>query len=83
MVKRTLDKGTLIGILLSSFGVMAGLWLEGGSVSQVVQPTAALIVLVGTLGAILIQYPLETVKGTALAVQEVVLHRSVITTRLP
>ncbi len=58
---------------------MAGLWLEGGSVSQVVQPTAALIVLVGTLGAILIQYPLETVKGTALAVQEVVLHRSVIT----
>jgi chemotaxis protein MotA len=55
------------------------LWLEGGSLSQVLQPTAALIVLVGTLGAVLTQYPLETVKSAALAVRDVLLHRSTIT----
>src|SRR5271163_512712 len=32
--------------------------LEGGNIGQVLQPTAALIVFGGTLGAILIQYPL-------------------------
>jgi chemotaxis protein MotA len=32
--------------------------LEGGNLGQVVQPTAAMIVFGGTLGAVLIQYPL-------------------------
>src|SRR5271163_578150 len=32
--------------------------LEGGNIGQVLQPTAAMIVFGGTLGAILIQYPL-------------------------
>jgi chemotaxis protein MotA len=79
MKKRTIDRGTLTGIILSAGGVVAGLWLEGGSLSQVLQPTAALIVLVGTLGAVLTQYPLETVMSAALAVRDVLLHRSTIT----
>src|SRR5260221_814940 len=32
--------------------------LEGGNLGQVLQPTAAMIVFGGTLGAVLIQYPL-------------------------
>src|SRR5271163_3011932 len=32
--------------------------LEGGNIGQVLQPTAALIVFGGTLGAVLIQYPM-------------------------
>src|SRR6202790_2023719 len=32
--------------------------LEGGNLGQVIQPTAAMIVFGGTLGAVLIQYPL-------------------------
>jgi chemotaxis protein MotA len=35
--------------------------LEGGNLGQVVQPTAAMIVFGGTLGAILIQFPLAVV----------------------
>ncbi len=79
MDKRTIDRGTLTGIVLSAGGVVAGLWLEGGSLSQIIQPTAALIVLAGTLGAILMQYPLETVKSAALAVRDVMFHRGTIT----
>lgn len=57
-----MDKATWIGILLALGGIVTGLWLEGGSLSQIVQPTAAMIVFGGTLGAVLIQFPLSVVK---------------------
>jgi chemotaxis protein MotA len=53
-----LDKSTLAGLVLAVGAILAGLILEGGNLGQVIQPTAAMIVFGGTLGAILIQYPL-------------------------
>jgi chemotaxis protein MotA len=52
------DKATLAGLVLAVGGILLGLMLEGGNLGQVLQPTAAMIVFGGTLGAILIQYPL-------------------------
>jgi chemotaxis protein MotA len=52
------DKATLGGLVLAIGGILLGLMLEGGNIGQVLQPTAAMIVFGGTLGAILIQYPL-------------------------
>jgi chemotaxis protein MotA len=52
------DKATLVGLVLAVGGILFGLMLEGGNLGQVLQPTAAMIVIGGTLGAILIQYPL-------------------------
>jgi chemotaxis protein MotA len=57
----TLDKGTIAGILLAIGGIVAGLLLEGGNLGQILQPTAAMIVFGGTLGAVLIQFPLRVV----------------------
>ena len=56
-----MDKGSIGGVILAIFGIMAGLWLEGGKISQILQPTAALIVFGGTMGAVLLQFPLSTV----------------------
>ena len=56
-----MDKGTFTGIALSFGGITAGLMLEGGKLSQILQPTAALIVVGGTVGAVLLQFPLATV----------------------
>lgn len=56
-----MDKSTVGGLVLALGGVLAGLLLEGGNLSQILQPTAAMIVLGGTLGAVLIQYPLPVV----------------------
>jgi chemotaxis protein MotA len=56
-----LDKATLSGVFLAVGGILLGLLLEGGNLGQVLQPTAAMIVFGGTLGAILIQYPLPVV----------------------
>jgi len=60
------DKATWGGVLLAVAGIAAGLLLEGGNFSQVLQPTAALIVFGGTAGAVLIQFPLPVVIGSVL-----------------
>jgi chemotaxis protein MotA len=56
-----LDKATFGGLLLAVGGIVLGLLLEGGNLGQVLQPTAAMIVFGGTLGAVLIQFPLPVV----------------------
>jgi chemotaxis protein MotA len=55
------DKASWGGVLLGFGGIVGGLLLEGGNFSQIVQPTAAMIVFGGTAGAVLIQFPLPVV----------------------
>ncbi|HUB00284.1 MAG TPA: flagellar motor protein [Terracidiphilus sp.] len=56
-----MDKASVGGVILAVVGILAGLTIEGGNVGQILQPTAALIVIGGTLGAVLLQFPLTTV----------------------
>jgi chemotaxis protein MotA len=55
------DKSSLGGLFLALGGILFGLFLEGGRISQILQPTAAMIVFGGTLGAVLLQFPLRVV----------------------
>ncbi len=71
-----MDAGSLGGLLLAIAGILAGLLLEGGHVGQVAQPTAAIIVFGGTLGAVMLQFPLPTVLAAAQRLVRVFLHRS-------
>lgn len=70
-----MDAGSLGGILLALAGILAGLLLEGGHVGQVVQPTAAMIVFGGTLGAVMLQFPAKTVLAAGQRLARVFLHR--------
>jgi chemotaxis protein MotA len=56
------DKSTLGGIGVAVGGIAVGLYLDGGQVAQLLQPTAALIVFGGTLGAVMVQFPFAVVK---------------------
>src|SRR6201997_4852502 len=56
-----MDKASIGGVLLAIAGIVAGLLMEGGNLGQILQPTAALIVFGGTIGAVLLQFPLPTV----------------------
>jgi len=56
-----MDRGSVGGVFLAIAGIIAGLLIEGGNLSQILQPTAALIVFGGTMGAVLLQFPLTTV----------------------
>lgn len=46
---------TFLGLLLGIAAILAGQALEGGHISSLVQPTALLIVLGGTAGAVILQ----------------------------
>jgi chemotaxis protein MotA len=56
--KSSLDIASVAGLLLAACAILGGQALEGGSVGSILQPTAALIVLGGTFGACLLQFPL-------------------------
>jgi len=70
-----MDGASLGGIVLALAGILAGLLLEGGHVGQVMQPTAAMIVFGGTLGAVMLQFPAKTVLRAAQRLARVFLHR--------
>jgi chemotaxis protein MotA len=55
------DLATLGGLALAGAGIIGGLLLENGRIQDIAQGTAALIVLGGTLGAVLVTTPMEIV----------------------
>jgi chemotaxis protein MotA len=71
-----MDAGSLGGIVLALAGILAGLLLEGGHLGQVLQPTAAMIVFGGTLGAVMLQFPLKTVLTAARRLARLFFHRT-------
>src|ERR1700680_3698856 len=54
------DIATLGGLLLAAGGILGGLVLEGGKLTDIAQVTALMIVLGGTLGAVMVTTPLGT-----------------------
>jgi chemotaxis protein MotA len=69
-----MDKASFGGVLLAIAGIVAGLLLEGGNLGQIFQPTAAMIVFGGTLGAVLLQFPLRTVIEAFRRMAKVFIH---------
>ena len=53
-----MDILTILGVILGLAALIGGQHLEGGHVQSVMQLTAAIIVLGGTLGAVMVQYSL-------------------------
>jgi len=57
-----MDLASLVGSILGISAVVGGQVLEGGHVGQIMQGTAALIVVGGTLGAMLVSFPTQDIK---------------------
>jgi len=55
-----MDKISIAGLALGIAAILAGQVLEGGHLASLVQPTAFVIVIGGTLGAVMLQSPLAT-----------------------
>jgi len=53
-----MDRGSLIGLGLAAAAVLGGQAMEGGHVGLFMQPAAFVIVVGGTLAAVLLHYPL-------------------------
>ncbi|MDP9108302.1 MAG: flagellar motor protein [Pseudomonadota bacterium] len=55
-----MDWGSVAGLVLALLGILVGQWIEGGHLGALIQPTAFLIVSLGTIGAVLLQNGLPT-----------------------
>ncbi|MEZ7910429.1 MAG: flagellar motor protein [Propionivibrio sp.] len=55
-----MDKISVLGLLIGIAAIVGGQILEGGSVGSLSQPTALVIVLGGTMGAVMLQSPYAT-----------------------
>ena len=55
-----MDKISVLGLLIGVAAIVGGQVLEGGHVGSLSQPTALLIVLGGTMGAVMLQSPYAT-----------------------
>ncbi len=54
-----IDLATIGGLILAIGGIVLGMTLEGGKITEILQPTAALIVFGGTIGAVMVTTPLS------------------------
>ena len=69
------DLASIGGIILAVGGIVGGLIMEGGKIKDISQVTAAIIVLGGTLGAVMVSTPLSVLKGAALRFIHVLLTK--------
>jgi chemotaxis protein MotA len=70
------DIATLGGLLLAAGGILGGLLLEGGKLTDIAQVTALMIVLGGTLGAVMVTTPLKTLIRAAKCLGSVFLEHA-------
>src|SRR5450432_3199044 len=69
-----IDIATVGGIVLALGAILGGLLLEKGSIFDIAQYTAAIIVLGGTAGAVMVSTPMKVLKGALRRLGSVVEH---------
>jgi chemotaxis protein MotA len=67
-----MDKASLIGLIMGVGAVIGGMLLEGGHLGSIAQPTAAIIVLGGTFGAVFLSFPFTGVLGAFKDVKSII-----------
>jgi chemotaxis protein MotA len=70
------DIATVSGLILAFGGIVGGLILEGGKLKDISQLTAAIIVLGGTCGAVMVSTPMNTLLGAAKRLLLVILDKT-------
>ena len=70
-----MDIASIGGLALAIIGILAGMMIEGGSIAQITQPTAAMIVVGGTAGAVMLQFPMHIFLAAIKQVAKVFLYK--------
>jgi chemotaxis protein MotA len=66
-----MDTASFIGLFLGLLALAGGNLLEGGKIDSILQPTAALIVFGGTIGATLLSFPFRDIQNAIMSLQHV------------
>ena len=70
-----MDIASIGGIVLALVAILGAMMMEGGNLGQVTQLTAAMIVIGGTAGAVLVQFPLNVFLAALKGVMGVFMHK--------
>ncbi len=70
-----MDIASIGGIILALVGILGGMMIEGGNPMEIVKPTAAMIVIGGTAGACMLQFPLNIFLAACKSLIKVFLHK--------
>jgi len=70
-----MDRASIIGLILGITAIIGGNMVEGGKFDTILQPTAALVVFGGTLGATLLSFPFRDVANAAVSLRQVFFYR--------
>ena len=67
-----MDLASILGLALAPACIIGGFLFEGGHVSAVMQPTAFVIVIGGTIGAVFISFPMPFIKAALVGAKNVI-----------
>ncbi len=70
-----MDIASIAGIALAVIGILAGMLIEGGQITDIIKPTAAMIVIGGTTGAVMLQFPLSIFVTALKHAMKVFMHK--------
>lgn len=70
-----MDIASIGGLILALAGILGGMLIEGGNVMEIIKPTAAMIVVGGTAGACMLQFPLHIFLAALKDIVKVFLHK--------
>jgi chemotaxis protein MotA len=70
------DFATLAGVVVALGGIIGGLILEKGDIRDIAQITAAIIVLGGTFGAVMVSTPMDVLLGAIQRIKVVFLEKA-------
>ncbi len=59
-----MDIALVVGIVIAAVGILGGYMIEGGAIGGLINVPGFMIVLVGTMGAVFMSFPLEQILGT-------------------
>ncbi len=70
-----MDIASIGGLILALVGILGGMMIEGGNPVEIMKPTAAMIVIGGTAGACMLQFPLNIFIAACKSIVKVFLHK--------
>lgn len=70
----SIDFISVLGLIVAAAGIVGGLLMEGGEIREILQPSAAVIVFGGTLGALFVTTPRRVLMNAARAAKLIVVE---------
>ncbi len=71
-----MDRASFLGLILGIAAIIAGNMIDGGRLNTILQPTAAIIVFGGTLGATLLSFPFRDVVRAVASLRSIFFQRT-------